>query len=121
VKILIVDDESSFVTTLVDALSPDYEVAGITGGADVIDWVKRGRYEVVLLDIHLPDSNGLQLVGELKKACPGTYVILISGMVPGFSRNQAVAAGADDFMSKPIELRRLKSVLEDLSHSMKLR
>lgn len=112
-KILVVDDEREFVSLLIEALSDKHEVVGITGGKDLVDWFKHNRFDLVLLDIR-PDGSGLELVGKLKTAYPHAFVILMTGTIPGLTRNQAIAAGADDFMAKPLDIRRLRKAIEDL-------
>jgi DNA-binding response OmpR family regulator len=117
VKILIVDDDREFVSLLIEVLSPNHQVVGITSGERVTDWVKNTGCELILLDILLPDNSGLALVQQIKQAYPHVFVMLMSGLMPGLTGNQVRSAGADAFMAKPISLRRLLTAIEDLAGS----
>lgn len=113
-RILVVDDQPEVVSMLIEALSPKHSVIGITGGLNLVEWVTHRGFDLVLLDMLLPDSNGLTLLAELKSACPGVFVILMTGMNTSFTLEQALSAGADHFLRKPIDLRELLDVVKNL-------
>ena len=70
-KILIVDDETELNALLVRWLKQrGHEASGLTGGADLLAWVSRRKYDAVILDLLLPDANGLSLIPLLRKPHP---------------------------------------------------
>ena len=71
-KVLIVDDETSLRELLVAALSELYDVAEAGTGAELQQFFFQTPPDVVLLDVQLPDANGLDLLPQLKKSWPDT-------------------------------------------------
>jgi len=83
-KILVVDDEPEVVSVLIDHLSArGHAVFGITGGADVTSWVQKHNCDLLLLDVSLPDVNGLNKISEVLSRSPKTKVIVMSGLHKG--------------------------------------
>jgi DNA-binding NtrC family response regulator len=103
-KILIVDDESNLRTLLKDLLADDYQTVEVESGAALQKAFTQEQPDVVLLDIKLPDSDGLELLPQLKKRWPETVVIVLTGAP---SDNEAVSwaveatkRGAFNFLRK---------------------
>ena len=117
VKILIVDDDRAVASLLIQALSPKHSVIGITGGSHVVEWVKHRGFDLVLLDLLLPDSNGLALLPQLKSACPDVSVILMTGLNTPVTADEARSAGAEYFLTKPIDLKELFQAVQHLEDS----
>lgn len=78
-KILIVDDEKDFREMLKVALESDYQVSEADSGAELQKAFTRDQPDVVLLDVRLPDANGLELLPALKKRSPEAQVIILTG------------------------------------------
>jgi DNA-binding NtrC family response regulator len=78
-KILIVDDEKDFREMLKLALESDYQISEADSGAELQKAFARDQPDVVLLDVRLPDANGLELLPALKKRSPETQVIILTG------------------------------------------
>ncbi len=115
-KILIIDDEPGVVSMLVEWLSQrGHEAVGITGGKDAASWVKNKEFELVLLDVKLPDSDGLELIAAIVKA--GARVVVMSGSPRESWVGQALLKGAMDCLDKPISLVHLRRILERLERS----
>jgi DNA-binding NtrC family response regulator len=106
-----VDDEPEVISMIVRALLPKHSVIGITGGSDLVAWVTHREINLVLLDVLLPDSNAFNLLSELMQACPGVFTIM-SGTNPSSIADQARSAGADHFLTKPIDLGELLDVIK---------
>lgn len=115
-KILIIDDERDIIAVLTEWLTGSgHEVVGITGGEHAASWVKNNKFDLVLLDIKLPDSNGLELISSIAKA--GAKVVVMSGLPIESWVDQALLKGALDCLSKPISLVHLRRILERLERS----
>lgn len=112
-KILIVDDEPLTVEMLSTFLSLiGHQPVGAYSGRQTWDKLAYENPEVVLLDIMLPDDNGLDICRKLRSQ-PDTAevpVIMISAYNPPLLA-EATAAGANGYLAKPIKLNDLKSAL----------
>jgi len=110
-SILIVDDEPQFRRVLKIALgAKGYAVGEASGGADAITLVRRDHFQLVLLDWQMPGLDGLETCHALREFSAIPIIMLTSKGESG--REQALGAGADDYVSKPFELDRLLARVE---------
>lgn len=120
VKILIVEDEVSLNKILQDYLH-HYGFEGIraTTGAEAIEQWKKQTPDLVLLDLNLPDIDGLDFIREVRKT-DDVPIIIISARVEEIERLIGLELGADDYISKPFSPRevvaRVKAVLRRVNH-----
>jgi DNA-binding NtrC family response regulator len=103
-KILIVDDQADFRELLRVRLEGDYQISEAGTGADLEKFPADEQPDVVLLDVNLPDANGLHLVPVIKKRWPETEVIILTG-APDDQQAvswavEAVKLGAFNFLRK---------------------
>jgi putative two-component system response regulator len=109
-RILIVDDESASRTALEMLLRRDgYEVHNASDGSSALAECSSFRPDLVLLDVLMPGINGFEVCRRIK-ATPETRltpVVLITGLSDTEDRIQGINAGADDFLSKPIDVNEL--------------
>ncbi len=106
-KILVVDDESSIRRTLKEILEFEkYEVDLAANGMDALDMAKAHPFDAILLDIKMPEMDGLEVLENLQKFtdCP---VVMISGHGTIETAVEAIKKGAYDFIVKPPDLNRL--------------
>jgi two-component system nitrogen regulation response regulator NtrX len=106
-KILVVDDESSIRRTLKEILEFEkYEVDLATNGMDALDLAKSHPYDAILLDIKMPEMDGMEVLEKLQLLidCP---VVMISGHGTIETAVEAIKKGAYDFIVKPPDLNRL--------------
>lgn len=103
IKLAIVDDHPVVIEGLQRLLgSKDYlNVAGtFTSGADFLNFMKCNRTDIVLLDISLPDMNGMELCKEIKKRAPGTCVLVLSNHSERSIIMQMLQNGASGYLLK---------------------
>jgi len=109
-KILIVDDESGSRAALETLLRREhYEVHSVLNGEAALAECASFRPDLILLDVLMPGINGLEVCRRIK-ATPETRltpVVLITGLSATEDRIQGINAGADDFLSKPIDFNEL--------------
>ncbi len=78
-SILIVDDHEGIRELFRTILEPEYNVTEAGSGAALFEALDRGQPDVVLLDVMLPDANGLRLLPVINERWPGTQVIVLTG------------------------------------------
>ena len=107
-RVLIVDDEEGIRDLLKTLLECDYDVSEAESGAALHDALKREQPDVVLLDMKLPDGNGLGLLPAIKQRWPATEVIVLTGQPNDGGAaswvNEAVSHGAFSLIAKSAEL-----------------
>ena len=107
-SLLLVDDDEAFRTVLGRELARlGYEVATAGTGDEALLRVAERAPEVVLLDLRLPDRDGLQVLEELHRANPGVDVIMLTGHGSIDTAIESVRAGAFDYVAKPCPLDEL--------------
>ena len=109
-KILIADDDETLNRTLSWVLKDSgYEVETISSGARLIERLLAGHYDLLLLDILMPESDGLSLLEGIKTHPQLKYlpVLMISSMSPEEATITTLGLGAADFIPKPIRIREL--------------
>jgi DNA-binding NarL/FixJ family response regulator len=101
-SVLLVDDHAGFRAEARAMLEADgYEVIGeAASAAAAVGEVGRLGPDIVLLDVGLPDGSGLDLVGPIRAAAPGTLVVLISSRLAGDYGDRISGSGADGFLDK---------------------
>ncbi len=107
-KILIVDDESSIRRTLCDILEfENFQVEEAENGMEGLAKAKDGKFDLVIMDIKMPQMDGLEALERLQILQPDLPVIMISGHGTIETAVEAVKKGAFDYISKPPDLNRL--------------
>jgi len=116
-RVLIVDDYEANITALRKLLEGQgYEVLTATNGRDALDLVHREHPDLVLLDVMMPDVSGLDVCASLKNVAETclTPVVLVSALQERATRIEGLEAGADDFLSKPVDPQELYARVRSL-------
>jgi len=107
-SILIVDDEPGIRELLGQILGDEgYETQAVASGEEALTTLEKELFDLVLLDIWLPDINGVEVLKRLKTAGSDTPVIVISGHASAEQAVAAIQAGAHDFLEKPLSYDRV--------------
>lgn len=119
IRVLVVDDDPEIVDLLSDALTHNdrFEVATASTGYDAGLLTQSFQPHVILLDYLLPDING-NLVCKRVRENPelsNTRIIVVSGVVKQDEVDALLGAGADDFISKPFDIKHLIDKIEELA------
>ncbi len=111
--VMIVDDEEQ-MREMVEALleGEGYNTTGLGSGGELRDALPGRQPDVVLLDLRLPDADGMSLLPEIKRKWPGTEVIVLTGHASIDAAVGAIRGGAYDFLEKPIDPKTLMLVIE---------
>lgn len=100
-KILIVDDDEGMRILLKETVEGEYEVATAAGGSEALRLLKTDPFDLLLLDLKLPDMAGLDVLREIKDLGLNTSVIIITGYASVESAVEAMKLGASDYVKKP--------------------
>lgn len=113
-QVLVVDDERAILSTLKTALSLEGYLVDVAGGIGIArEKVRQRAYDVLLLDVSLPDGNGVEFLEQLRASGNDAQVIMMSGHATIETAVRATRLGALDFLEKPVSTDRLLVVLEN--------
>src|ERR1043165_10253954 len=105
--LLVVDDEPSILTTLQKARALGGFGVDVAGGVKVAEErLGKRTYDMVLLDVSLPDGDGVSLLERLRSGGNDTPVVMMSGHATGAAAVRATRLGALDFLAKPLSTDR---------------
>ena len=111
-SLLIVDDERRFA----DMLAKRLNLRGCScevcySGREALDILKRKNFSLVILDLHLPDLYGSEVLSRIKKINPQTPVIILTAHGTQKDRQECLQKGAFAFMHKPLVIEKLMAIL----------
>jgi two-component system response regulator TctD len=114
-RILLVEDNDRLSGLLTTALAPaGFEADVVTNAADAEAALAASRYPVVVLDLGLPDADGLDLLRELRRRGDATPVLILTARGGIQDRVKGLQTGADDYLGKPFALEELVARLQAL-------
>jgi two-component system KDP operon response regulator KdpE len=106
-RILIVDDEPQILRALrINLQARQYDVVTAAGGAEALNAAATQHPDLVVLDLGLPDLDGVEVIRRLRSWTPVPIVVLSGRMASG-SKVDALDAGADDYVTKPFSIEEL--------------
>jgi DNA-binding NtrC family response regulator len=110
-KILLVDDDEVFAGVFANELGRiGFEVRQ-GYGTDIMENLEKHEFDIIILDILMPDVSGLQLLKSIKKRMPDIEVIMLTGNATVENAITSMKEGAYDFITKPVELDRVEQIL----------
>jgi DNA-binding NtrC family response regulator len=111
--LLVVDDEVNIRTALTKMLGKQgYDVECAENAGRALECLKRGRFELVLTDLKMPDMDGISLLREIRSLDPAPEVILMTAYGTVETAVEAMREGAYDYITKPLEPSRLVVLIE---------
>ena len=119
--LLIVDDDEFMRELLTGAFSEDgYEVVSEPDGERGLSALNHREFNVALIDLSLPDGNGLQLLKSISEGSPETEIIIMTGYPSIDSAIEAMRHGARDYVIKPFRLPEVKGAVERALRTRKI-
>ena len=113
-SVLVVDDEEDFVNTLLKRLRRRaVDCDGAFTGSGALEKMTSRDFDVVLLDMKLPDENGNDVLREIKQMNPGTEVVILTGHASASAGRRGLEYGASDYLIKPVEFDTLMERLTE--------
>jgi DNA-binding NtrC family response regulator len=113
-RILVVDDDENIRTTMKVILQDEgYQVDLAASGKEAIQKTQEKSYNIALLDIRLPDMEGVELLKQLKDGVPRTRKIMVTGYPSMQNAISALNKNADAYLLKPVDVEKLLSIVKD--------
>jgi DNA-binding response OmpR family regulator len=112
-SLLIVDDDRSILTALRMVLEGDYFVNTVERGLDALSRLHEKIPDLILLDISLPDMNGIDLLDQIRSLAPETAVIMMTASEETQTVSRALELGALGYLVKPMDAKTLKATLQN--------
>jgi len=114
-KMLVVDDDQLIGWALEKGLTGEsLQLTVVESGRDAMLEIGKYNYHLVLLDIHLPDVNGLELLGEIRRRSPHSRIIVTSADVSESNKEKAFSGGASQFLEKPFSISTIQGLLRSV-------
>ncbi len=110
--ILIAEDDSSIRTILSSELEKNYAVKLTDSCSQLWKWVSNGIGNLIILDVVMPDENGIELIPKIKELRPDIKIIVISAQNTLLTAMQAIEKGAYEYLPKPFDLEELNKIIE---------
>ncbi len=111
-RILIVDDDPAVRRLFEEVLSQDgYYLSTAGTGRHTLFALRNTVFDIVILDMSLPDVRGPELLEQIRSESPWSKVLAISGFMEGTMRDTALAAGAAAVLAKPVSPRQLQDAV----------
>ncbi|MGD9898518.1 MAG: sigma-54-dependent transcriptional regulator [Calditrichaceae bacterium] len=111
-RILVVDDEESVRYSFKRFLnSSDYQIDTAKNGAEALSKFKDNSYDMIILDVRLPDKSGIEILKELKEIDPNLVVLIMTAFGDTETTIKATKSGAYDYILKPFDIPEMKKVI----------
>ncbi len=119
-SLLVVDDEPIIRQLCARALS-NFQIFEAADGQEALKILEKQSVDIILSDVMMPNLSGLELLSKVKQQSPDQAVVLITGYTEKEVILKALQSGADDFISKPINLLQLRTTVDKVLDKLVLR
>jgi len=120
-QLLIVDDEIRLLDSLTVLLDANqYEVKTASCAQDALTLLAKDKFDLAILDLHLPDKPGIEIMGDITANSPDTAVIFITGDEDTDLALSALKCGAYAYLRKPFEFEELLKIVDHALHQKSL-
>ena len=116
--ILIAEDVESNYKLLEIILKKEYDLLWAKNGKEAVEYAFAEHPDAVLMDIKMPNLNGLEATKIIRELSPEVPIIMQSAFAYEYDRNAAKDAGCNEFITKPVAQDKLKMIVRRLLHSV---
>ena len=114
-RILLVEDDPSITSLLkLHFQAPSFTVTACDKGATALEWLDKEPFDLVVLDILLPDGNGFEFCKKIRSSDSRTPILMLSALGEEMDKVLALELGADDYLTKPFGVRELMARVKAL-------
>jgi two-component system OmpR family response regulator len=115
-KVLIIEDEKAMAKEMYVFLEKSFYLCDIAYSAkEGNNLMEENQYDFILLDLGLPDKDGLEVLNDTKKMCPNASYIILTARGDLEDRIKGLDLGADDYLAKPFSLLELQSRMQAIT------
>ncbi|HZP73968.1 MAG TPA: response regulator transcription factor [Gaiellaceae bacterium] len=121
--VVVCDDQAAFrqLVAIVLGLESGIQVVGEAGnGREAVALVEELQPDVLLLDIAMPEMDGLETLPRVREASPATQVVMLTGVTAASVRERALATGASAFIEKGIDIDKLGNEIVEICRGRRL-
>lgn len=122
--VLIVDDEQPsirFVRSIIEQFSQGFHVAGTASSSELaLDFLQKHTVDLLITDISMQGMNGIELAQLARQLQPDIHIVIISGYGEFEYAQGAIRAGVDDYLLKPLNITKMKTVLESIHRKLEI-
>lgn len=115
VKLLCIEDNNKLIASLKDLLGEKYKVSIARTGEEGINRALGSKYDLIMLDLGLPDISGKEVCTAIRQAYVATPILVLSGIADAATKTTLLDLGADDYVSKPFDAKELSARLKALT------
>jgi len=123
-RILIIDDDKYFTKTFSDILQEEgYDTTVAHSGAEALEILEDNFFALLIVDIKLPDIDGIELISRIKETDPDMRKVILTGNPSMDNIKQALKRGANDYLVKPVKfeeiLEAIKNQIDELESELR--
>lgn len=112
-RILLIDDDKTFTSTFAEILTGEgYATDVASSSSEALSLLEDEFYGLIIIDIGLPDMDGLELITKINKTDPDMRKIILTGNPSMDNVKLALKRGAHDYLTKPVTLQELKETIQ---------
>lgn len=120
-KILVVDDDEDFRSEFKVSLE-EYDVLEADSGQKALELLRKpNEIDLVILDVVMPGLTGTEVLKEIRRMSPGLGIIMLTGYGSKDTAVEALRCSADDYVEKPVDIDRIKEIIEKVLDTRKVR
>lgn len=121
IRVLIADDEVEFASTLQTRLNlRKFQTSMTNSGKATVDAIGQEEPDVLVLDLKMPDLDGLEVLARVKQSSPNMQVIILTGHGSFEAGRKGMELGAFDYLMKPVDLNLLIAKIEEACQAGKI-
>lgn len=109
IKVLLVEDNRAISENIQEYLKTEFEVSAVFSGSEAIDDLRAFEYDIVILDLMLPEVDGMTILSYIKSNITNTGVIILTAKEELGDKLKAFDKGANDYLTKPFFMEELKA------------
>ncbi|HHT9106851.1 MAG TPA: sigma-54-dependent transcriptional regulator [Candidatus Wujingus californicus] len=114
-RLLLIDDDKNTLEGLVNILLRDgYDVTGVLSGYEALNLLSKKDFDIIVTDMRLPGMGGLNLINEIRKMDEYAAIVVITAYSSVKTAVEAIKCGADDYLTKPVNIEELEVILGKL-------
>ncbi|MFL0168241.1 response regulator transcription factor [Candidatus Clostridium helianthi] len=118
IKVLLVEDNIEISQNIVEYFRDELEIKAVYNGSDAMECLSIYNYDIVILDLMLPEVSGMSVLSHISKNCLNTGVIILTAKEELGDKLKAFNLGANDYLTKPFFMEELKARINSILKSM---